>query len=426
MIKHEQSDIRETWFEETMDNGLHAVVFWKPDFTTTSAVLAVPYGSLDCRQVDDTGKEYSFPEGSAHFLEHKLFESGHGDAMNDFARLGATVNAFTSYDETAYYFDTPGDACKPLEMLLDFVQDLSITDASVEKEKGIILQERHMYLQDAESRILLETMRSLYQNHPIREDITGSDESISSITRKQLEACYAINYHPGRMTLVVTTPEEPQKIFDLVRRNQASKAFGPAVNLQRFPYQEGKDPLRSSFELSMDISLKRVMFGIRIPVIPEDSQHRLRREWSLRMLLDSWFTSINPDFQKWIDEGRISPYFAFEEDFYEDAEMLVFADETEDPNSFRSFVEEQLQKCIAHGISSSVLDQLKRRTMGTYYHIFNDPAHLSLIMCESLMDHIVIFEEYAIVSSLTPEACAQLVREMNFDCSTLTVLNPLS
>ena len=89
-----------------------------------------------------------FKSGIAHFLEHKLFESEEGDILSKFSELGANVNAFTSYQETAYYFNTSDeDTETPLNLLMDFVQDLSITEESVEKEKGIITQELMMYLQ---------------------------------------------------------------------------------------------------------------------------------------------------------------------------------------------------------------------------------------------------------------------------------------
>ena len=100
MIRHEETKFQEVWYEETMADGLHVILFHKPLFTTTSCLLAAPYGSLDCREETEDGTILNFPSGTAHFLEHKLFESDHGDVMADFSRLGANVNAYTSYEET--------------------------------------------------------------------------------------------------------------------------------------------------------------------------------------------------------------------------------------------------------------------------------------------------------------------------------------
>ena len=42
--------------------------------------------------------------GLAHFLEHKLFESEEGDTFQKFAKLGASANAYTSFESTCYLF----------------------------------------------------------------------------------------------------------------------------------------------------------------------------------------------------------------------------------------------------------------------------------------------------------------------------------
>lgn len=137
MKKIVNAQFDETWYTHTLDNGLNLIFWHKPDFVSAAVVFATPYGALDYRQIDKEGNHLDFPSGIAHFLEHKLFESDEGDVMDDFSRMGANVNAFTSYNETCYYFTTShGDLKEPLNLLIDFVQDLRITEESVEKEKA--------------------------------------------------------------------------------------------------------------------------------------------------------------------------------------------------------------------------------------------------------------------------------------------------
>ena len=76
-----------------------------------------------------------------------------------------------------------------MSLLLDFVQELKISEESVEKEKGIIIQELQMYQQMSDSRLLNETYASLFHHYPMRLDIGGDAESVSSITKKELENC---------------------------------------------------------------------------------------------------------------------------------------------------------------------------------------------------------------------------------------------
>ena len=147
---------QETYYTETLENGLRVILWQKENYERSFFMMATPLGAMDLQQTDQNGILYSYPAGIAHFLEHKMFEKKDRDVMNEFSSMGANVNAFTSYNETAYYFSTSSDIERPLNLLLDFVQQLDITEASVEKEKGIIVSEFNMYLQMSDARLLME------------------------------------------------------------------------------------------------------------------------------------------------------------------------------------------------------------------------------------------------------------------------------
>ncbi|MDD6466769.1 MAG: insulinase family protein, partial [Erysipelotrichaceae bacterium] len=127
MKRHFNERYNETYYEEKLDNGLRVIVWHKPGFETSQFLFATPYGALDfCQQKEDESM-VAFPSGIAHFLEHKMFEHQGIDVMERFSQLGANVNAFTSYNETVYYFSTTNkDVKEEVNLLLDFVQELSI------------------------------------------------------------------------------------------------------------------------------------------------------------------------------------------------------------------------------------------------------------------------------------------------------------
>ena len=93
----------ERLFKTVLPNGLTVAVVPRPGFSRKLAYFVTDFGSIhtDFRL---EGKEYHVPAGIAHFLEHKMFELPDRDVSAEFAALGANVNAFTSYDMTAYYF----------------------------------------------------------------------------------------------------------------------------------------------------------------------------------------------------------------------------------------------------------------------------------------------------------------------------------
>ena len=129
--------LKETLFHEELENGLEVYLLPKIGFEKTYGLFSTRFGSIDTTFVPLGQKEMiKVEDGIAHFLEHKMFDMENGDAADEFAKLGASSNAFTSSSRTAYLFSTTTNENDCVELLLDFVQSLNITDESVEKEKG--------------------------------------------------------------------------------------------------------------------------------------------------------------------------------------------------------------------------------------------------------------------------------------------------
>src|SRR5699024_1940055 len=83
------------------------------------------------------------------------------DVFSDFLSQGASPNAFTSFTKTAYLFSTIENTYQNVRTLLDFVQEPYFSDASVEKEKGIISQEIHMYDDEPDWQAFIGTIKNM-------------------------------------------------------------------------------------------------------------------------------------------------------------------------------------------------------------------------------------------------------------------------
>ena len=185
-----------------MPNGLTVMVVPRPGFTKKLAYFVSDFGSIHTEFTLD-GKEYRVPAGVAHYLEHKMFDLPGRDVSAEFAALGASVNAFTSYDITAYYFSCTEHFEENLKLLLEFVSTPYFTEESVEKERGIIDQEIGMNADNPDSQIFERLMPLLFENHPVRVPILGTSESIREITPEVLYTCHRAFYTPGNMILCV-------------------------------------------------------------------------------------------------------------------------------------------------------------------------------------------------------------------------------
>ena len=169
----------------TLANGLRICYLPKKGFSKTFAILATDFGSVDASFTFE-GKRYDTSAGVAHFLEHKMFEDEDGNALQKFARTGASPNAFTSHTMTAYHFSCTDRFEENLKILLKFVFTPYFTDENVEKERGIINQEIRMVEDTPNWEVFVGAYEGLYRNHPVRVSIPGSEESISHITPELL------------------------------------------------------------------------------------------------------------------------------------------------------------------------------------------------------------------------------------------------
>ncbi|MDR2909048.1 MAG: insulinase family protein, partial [Oscillospiraceae bacterium] len=167
--------INEQYRKILHSSGLTILLYPMQGFTGSYALFATNYGSVDeTFKTKNDDSLLTVPAGIAHFLEHKLFESEEGDAFSRFAKTGASPNAYTSFDRTAYLFSCSENFKESIEILLDFVTHPWFTPETVEKEQGIIGQEIRMYDDDPDWRVYFNLLGALYSNHPVRTDIAGT------------------------------------------------------------------------------------------------------------------------------------------------------------------------------------------------------------------------------------------------------------
>lgn len=415
---------QESYIEETLDNGLKVVLWQKKGYEKNYFMMTTPLGALDIEQVDANGKNYQFEPGIAHFLEHKMFEDEDKDVMNLFSEMGANVNAFTSYTETAYHFTTTEDPEKPLNLLLDFVQRLTISDESVEKEKGIIIQELQMYQQMSDSRLINETFSSLFHEHPLRFDVGGSTDSVNRITKNRLEECYALNYHPSTMILVGVTGRELEPILEIIKNNQKKKTFKPIANVTRKQFEEPKEVKRPYYQFNMDVTTPKVNIAYKLQGIKEGMQ-RLKMEWCLKFILDASFTSLSDDYQQWLLDGTINDFYGFELEFGEDFGYMMFYTETEKLDEFKHIIESTLEKAKANCISEATLNQLKRRYYGQSIRDLNSFDDIAFTFMRDYFNKIDFFEALDVINTITLADIQTAAKLMDLNHQAVLHLMPI-
>ena len=409
----------EDFYIEKLDNGLEVVIFNKKDFLTTASAFATSYGALNTDEVLDD-KEYHFHPGVAHFLEHKLFESEDKNIFEEFSNMGCNVNAFTSYHETVYYFSTTNKEIEePLNLLLDFVQKLDITDENVEKEKGIICQELAMYMQNPDSRLLQETYRSLYHNYPLKYDIGGDDASVNAISKDELDLCYKINYHPNNMVLLIVSPLDVNYLMDIVKENQSKKHFDKQKDVKTLLIDEDDSVVRKEFSFEMDINKPKHVYALKLKPNFKDSDDVVYKQWCLDLYLKAYFSSINKDYQEWLNKGLINDYFGYEVDFDKDYAYILFYNESEEDN-IKELIDNELKKDL---ITEEILTSIKRRYIGNSFDTLNDVESFDTGYVRDYVNGIDYFKSIEILTHISLDDLKAVFK--GFDYSNYALIHIL-
>ena len=142
MEKIKIKDIEEYVYYEKLNNGLEVYLYTKDNVHNNYVTFTTKYGSVYNEFVPiNESKMKEFPRGIAHFLEHKVFvQEEDPQPMEFFAKSGSICNAYTTFRNTSYLFYATESLKENIEYLLDYVQNIYLTEESVENEKGIITE----------------------------------------------------------------------------------------------------------------------------------------------------------------------------------------------------------------------------------------------------------------------------------------------
>ena len=399
------------WFSKTLKNGMKVLLVHKPQFSQSFFLLGIKAGGMDLCQKRGLD-QLTYPSGCAHFLEHQMFRLYGQDVTDQFADLGAMTNAFTGLSETAYYFSTSSNPDKPLSLLMDFVQNLDIDVESVEKEKGIILSEYNMYQQNPETRLMKLVWNALYQTHPIRIDVLGNPEDIASMKVTDLESFYNDKYDPQNMVLVGVTGKEPCLLLKEIEQKQESYDKHFSQLTERVFLKEPDTVAKEIVEDRMDISIPYVALAVKLKPILDPLQAACM-DFALQMSLDAWFSSLNPDFQSWMDQRILTTSFGAECEITSDHAYLMFYAQTKKTEEFFQIVEDVLYKMQTQAMDDLIFNSLKNKSYAQSLRTFDHFESFAIDLFQSEVQGVSYFELLDTIAAVKRDEVFKMVSKLD-------------
>ncbi len=398
-------------------SGLDIYICEMPGFSSVEALFGTKYGSINTMFKMRDDEDYTVvPEGIAHFLEHKLFENEDCDVFELYAKTGASGNAFTSFDKTCYLFNCSKNYQESLRILLDFVQKPYFTQATVDKEQGIIGQEIKMTNDNPDWRLFFNLLRGMYHNHPVKIDIAGTVESIAQIDADLLYKCYYTFYNLNNMVLSIAgniKAEEVLAICDECLKPCEDKGLETV-----FPDEPESIVTPEIYE---NQPVGATLFSIGYKCASCSGMERLKKTMAASIAA-SMLTDASTDmYKKLLDEEIINSSFASEV-FYGDGYFtVIFSGESDKPEIVRQNLADEIGRIIADGLNEKDFARIKKSTYGSLIRELNNVEAVANLLINAHMDGVSPYDTINVLSELTSGDVYEFIK--NELCEEKTVLS---
>lgn len=390
---------------ERLTNGLEVCVVPKPGYAKKYAFFSTRYGGMDTRFLLD-GKWLDTPAGIAHYLEHKMFDTREGNALQELAKNGAEPNAFTANAMTAYYFDSTEHFEENLRILLSFVSIPYFTDESVAKEQGIIGQEIRMIEDNPDWQIYTRMLRALYKNHAARTSIAGTVESISHITAQTLYDCHKAFYTPANMILTVVGDVDPVHIADMANR-VLPKLSGPVIERDYGVEPEGVAEKETAME--MEVSAPQFLAGFKCTPAAEGDDY-MRATILGDMASDILLGESSPLYQRLYEQGLINPSFGGAFEMMPGVAYLYAGGDSKDADAVTDAILKEAARIAAEGVDEDYFQRIRKASFGANLRGLNSFENIAVTLTEGYFHSYDPFKFPEVFDSITPEDIAAFLK----------------
>ena len=421
MNKIEYPRLGESIHKTVLSNGLTVEVVPRPGFTKKLAYFVTDFGAIHT-EFELEGKTWQVPAGIAHFLEHKMFELPERDVSGEFATLGANVNAFTSYDMTAYYFSCSDNFMQSLELLLEFVSTPYFPEESVQREMGIIDQEIGMVEDSPENRIFEDGMKCLYKEHPVRVPILGTRQSLRQITPELLYLCHRAFYIPSNMILCVTGDVDAEEIVALAEKvlGKEKKEAGKKLC---FYQEEMTAPAHFSRE-QMEVAMPMFQLAFKAEAAPKGVA-AVRSEIVGDLAAEALFGESSQLYLELYESGKIDSSFGGGFESVEDCAMLLCSGDSYEAEEIRDAIISRVEELVKQGIDDGDFLRMKRSAMGRRIRDLDSFDSTCFRVCAYHFDEFDYFDFPAVYAEVEKEEVLEfLQRVVTQERCALSVIEP--
>lgn len=400
--------------EEKLSNGIRVVAQKLPSYRSVSAGIWMNTGST---------KETKQQSGIAHFIEHMMFKGTKNRSAKDIAAemdgVGGQINAFTAKECTCYYVKLISEYLETgLDILGDMLMNSVFAQEEIEKEKGVVIEEIGMSIDNPEDYVHELMSRTYYRDHPLAKPILGTVESVSSMTHEKLIEYVHANYGADNAVISVAGNFEEDKLIDQLEKYFGKLEFTPqdkdSTN-EKVEEAPGEDQVEIQGNISIaKREIEQVHICLGMPGFAMEDDLR----YSMFIFNNLFGASMSSRLFQTIREkhGLAYSVFSYPSTHSDTGMMGIYAGTN--PTQLEAVIQlimQEIKLALKDGISQSEFEQSRAQLKGNYILGMEGVSSImmSLGKSKTLLDKVVSEDEIIKkIDSVTIDGVHQAMEHM--------------
>lgn len=431
MIEKKFYDLDDKLYYKKLDNGLSVYIIPNKNVSEFYLSLFTKYGSNDLKFKKDSEKEYhSVHPGTAHFLEHLMFNKKNGIKILDkFEKLQVSSNAFTDNEVTCFVACGSSNYARCLKLLINYVYHPYFSEENIQRERGIILSEAKRYLDSPNRNLCYEINNSIYNKLHSNIKVEGSLDDINNINIDDINNAYNTFYHPSNMALLITGNVDVNKTMNIINNEFSKLTFSKPYKIDREIINEDENVKRKKYSFNGLVSSPEVNFIVKNKLDRFNKLGLTKEElrYYFKIITICNFGRVSEFKYKLDNDYKISIEHGAYIDYIDDVMNIIIYGKINDNSQEK--VDEFIKICNKY-INNLKIDKedfiRKKKNLITFFITsFDDIESLN----EAVMNNIISYGDMntdviKLINSLDYDKCLEVIKLINIDNTSVVTMFP--
>ncbi len=405
-------------FYEKASNGLPIYYIPNKKSFGYQIELVVKYGS-EIDEFNYQNKKIKIPAGTAHYLEHKMFDLQEGNVFSYLSDLGIYSNAATNYIMTKYYISGNKNLKKGLDFFLNMVLTPYFTEQTILNERGIIEEEIKMYDDEPEWILDYESKKAVYKNL-YQEKIAGSIDSIKKIDKDLLTSIYNVFYQPKNMFLIISGSFDIKIVKNILNKNKLFNKLKDRYPIIYSKKEEIKDIVCEYKRIYGNIIIPKISYSFKISL----DDFKIKDYRKIRLYLTFIFTYIldlGSDLNERIIEDKIATIFDVSHSCIDNIYVLSIESESEYADILKNEVDKALENI---SINEEDFERIRKIYLSLYIRSLDSKEAL----CNTLIDELIkddkVTDMYKLIIELNYKDLLKVIDQLDLSQNSFIIMTP--